>query len=645
MPVVFAQPWKGNKLGVDNKVPYPWVPLSLIETTGGFQVNCWGRLYIFDNISMLNNVSVLNDAILQQPVSLVCNNLSNWQPISKKIVKRAQNEVQLEIISSLKTKNGNVIRSKINVAISYDGLLFYKVDLSGPELNKEAIVLRIPLKKNLATLIHRWNYASVNNKQWWVSGKFPQKEQISYIPYFWIGNSEKGLFWFAESPNNWPNWNNKNAIEFNGAEAADVSSVVLKLANEGQIAATSWTFEFGLQATPVKPIPQQKRSWILSEASFATINTIWPDAGKPYQLKHYGYPEPNNWILFNKHIDSIKNRSRKAIVYNCLTYLSDASYEASQFKTYWDISARPDMGSDVKAYTGEFKRIDFTNELFQDFIVWKSNELLKKSKLDGFYLDNAMIENINAAKTVKTFSGKTDNSPFYPFMAERKLQERFYKMVKSAGKDKLVFIHSSSRIVPPILGFGDAYIDGEQFRHNAIQLQSDYLKATNLLAFQSEFSGKPFGLVGIFLPSFNEAYYKIAEPTRYLAAILLQHDITAWPIYSARVVWEEVYNTLTRFPGYINAEFLPYYSKNAIALQNRDFLISGYRNNVYEYLCVISNLSDKEVTSTVELSKVKLGTYKVNQLTSRGNIVLIDEHRLRVNVPARDFVICYLSKH
>src|SRR5690606_18142742 len=149
-----------------------------------------------------------------------------------------------------------------------------------------------------------------------------------------------------------------------------------------------------------------------------------------------------------------------------------------------------DIGVDVRAYSGSFARVNITDPAFQDFIVWKSNQFLQNAKMDGFYLDNAMIVDLNKNKLVKSFNNVLNKKiPYYPIMSSRKLQERFYKMVKSNGKDKLVILHSSAQIVPPVLAFGDAYLDGEQFRQDVARVNDDYLEVTNLAAFQSEFSG------------------------------------------------------------------------------------------------------------------------------------------------------------
>lgn len=641
-----AQIWRGNNIGVDNSVPNPWVPLTLQENTGGYKISCWGRVYEFDSKSLLRQVWAKGDPLLERPVIIKYGINNSWQAVAKKIIRKNQSQITIELLSKTINQKGDVVNLKTNILLTYDGLVFYKLQLNSKSLLSDAISVEIPIKNEYTKLMHRWNYASNKNKQWWVSGLFPSGDQMSYIPYFWSGNSEKGLFWFAESPHNWLNYKDNSAIIFakNASNTFAKPAAVLNLVKEDQIRSTSWSFEFGMQATPVKP-STDKRNLILSGGATSTVGLIWSDADRPYGLKFYGYPEPKNATAFNAHVSNIQKESKKAIVYNCLSFISDASPEGRQFKSQWNINAKADMASDVRAYAGAFARINFTDRDYQDFIVWKSDQFLKNANFDGYYLDNVMIENLNFNKLVKKFPDNKETLPYYPILEARRLYERFYKMVKNRGKEKLVITHSSSRVVPPILAFSDAYVDGEQFRENGARVNDDYLKVTNLSSFQSEFSGKPFGLNGIFLPAFEKKNYLSAIPTRYLAAILIQHDIPAWPIWSAPIVWDEVYKAFNNFPLFLKSDFFPYYGPvSLVKSESANVLVSAYKNQYDEYLCVVSNLGDISLTDRLRFMNIDLTKYKIQQSTPRGSIGSANKDLLTINVLAKDYLILYLRK-
>ena len=204
-------------------------------------------------------------------------------------------------------------------------------------------------------------------------------------------------------------------------------------------------------------------------------------------------------------------------------------------------------------------------------------------------------------------------------MAYRSLYERFYKMVKGVNPENLIFVHSSARVVPPILSFADAYVDGEQFKNYKMRVKGDYLDLTSLASFQSEFAGKPYGLPAIFIPEFTSQFSQSVESTRKLAAILLLHDILVWPVWSNTNIWVQRNKILNKFPGLASAKFISYYDKNRLFYSdNADVYVSAYQNNNNEYLMIIANLSNsaKKVNIGIEHNQILYKSYKIVNETS-----------------------------
>lgn len=641
----FSQEWKGNRIGIDNKVPKPWTPLQLLLENNLYKIDCWGRTYTFDGISLLKQISALEEDLLSKELALVYDANSNWQPLSGKIVQQSGDQIQLEFISSLKNKKIQ-ITNKTLVSIFYDGVIFYHVELSSSSKLKNSISIELSMKERLSTHIHRYASTSLQ-KQPWVSDKFPKYDNTRYIPYFWMGNSDKGLFWFVESPYNWINYKNTKAIVFSNNKTNGSNSATLNIVDSKGIDDTKWTFEFGLQGTPVRPIPNNWRSWQLAGLPESNIDLIWPRPNQPYALKHFGYPEAKDTSRFRKYVEDRRVKGNKVITYNCLTWISNNSPEWQKYKDRWDINSAPDMGGDVKAFGDRFYKVNFMDSLYQDFIVWKSNKLMEQTGINGFYLDNGMIRNINVGKKVRSFGNMTETIPYFPVMESRKLQERFYKMVKSQDKENIIIIHSSACIVTPILGFSDAVVDGEQYRRSYAKVKNDYLSQTTLNTFQSEFSGSQYGFPIIFLPVLDAAYYKTFGPTRYLAAILLQHDLLVWPQSSVYVVWSERYKLLSEFLGYETASFIPYYSHKPILSSNTENIIgSVYRNNRDEYLCIVSNLNNVDFSGDITFtdnSKI-LDDYKLIVKNGRNKSVITSSKSIRVDISKQDYAVFYLLK-
>lgn len=643
----FSQEWIGNKIGVDDNVPIPWTPISIQSiSANSYSVSCWGRKYTFDGSTLIKQIESLNEKVLSSPVTIKYGNSNSWKTISSKIIKQENGHAQFEFNSLLKQKNKQITNKTI-IDIYYDGVIFYHIELSSTQDLSESIEINFSIQNNIARHIHRWKNSNQQNPQWWYSGEYPLFDKTNFIPYWWVGNQEKGLFWFAESPYNWINYKKNDAVNFSKRSYSDDASVVLNLTDINSYKSHTWTFEFGLQATPVKPMPNNWRSWQLGEIPESNINMIWPEVGKPYALKFFGYPEARNIDSFNSQVKKLKSENKKVLVYNALTYLSHATPEWKQFQQIWDIDALSDAGGDVRAYGADYSRINITDDKFQDFIVWKSYKFMKDTDIDGYYLDNCMITNINNKKEVRSFKSSSEKLPYFPIMESRKLFERFYKTVKSERSNKLVLAHSSARIVPPILGFSDAVIDGEQFRQQRTKVKGDYLEKVDLETFQSEFLGAQYGFPIIFLPVFDAIYYKTYYPTRYLAAILLQHDILVWPQASVYVVWSERYKLLSEFPEYETASFKAYYSNEKIlSSDTKNVIGSVYKNNRNEYLCIVSNLNNIDFKGEITFtdSQHVLDYYKLIVKNGRNKSRISSSKSIYVEIKKQDYAAFYLLK-
>jgi len=133
-----------------------------------------------------------------------------------------------------------------------------------------------------------------------------------------------------------------------------------------------------------------------------------------------------------------------------------------------------------------------------------------------------------------------------------------YSVLKSNPKQSLTIAHMSSKVTIPILAYEDAYLDGEQFGD---VVKDNYLDVLTLEAFRTEFVGKQWGLIPIFLPEFRRPYIDKVEPTRGLMALLMLHDVLIWPEWCNVSVVNDALQALDKFE-YADADFIPYYARN-----------------------------------------------------------------------------------
>ncbi|MBC7286602.1 MAG: LamG domain-containing protein [Armatimonadetes bacterium] len=594
-----ALDWMGNRIGLDEVVLPPWTPLSVRKGTS-VRIRCWGREYTLAETGLPAQIRSAGADLLARPVALIVTaggRPLQWEKGSIRIVSSQPAAADVEAVAEAPCGSGSAtLRAKARA--EYDGLLLTTLTLEMPSgVSPDAISLEIPLRPEVALYRHRYSPAWAN-----ITGSLPAGEGVvdsaSFIPMAWIGDNDRGLFWFCERAEHWPNSDAPNAFE----TVRTASEVVMRfnLLAPGQRLPDRWIWEFGLQATPVKPIPKDWRKWRLTPARGANVEIIWPTPS-PDSMKYYGYPEAANPKAFAERVKRLHDRGIKAVPYSCLTFLSAACPEFQWFKSKWWMGGGDASSSDVAAYGAMFAMVCPQAPGLGDFLVWKNRQFMERYRLDGFYHDNTHPYACALGPCAYTRDGT--KRPTYHILAYRALYRRIYAMVKSQKRETFLMAHMSGKVTIPILAYEDAYLDGEHFRG---QVKDSYLDLLPLDAFRAEFMGRQWGVMPFFLPEFTPPYSQQVEPTRGLAALLMLHDVSPWAIWCNADVFNEALAALDAF-GYVKADFVPYFSPEPPAQTDlRDVYASAYRL-AGKALVIVANLSREERAGTIVLNKAALG--------------------------------------
>ena len=426
--------------------------------------------------------------------------------------------------------------------------------------------------------------------------------ESDFTPYFWVGDNYRGLFWFCESPQNWPNAQKPTAIQILEQENEVVQKFDLGAVN---------FYQFGIQATPVKPLPHNWRNLRFSPAVNSNIVILWPQPGNPSSTRYFGWPEAVNDDNYANLIKKYHQNNKFVLSYATITTLPSLLPIYQENKINW-IEGKKAM----RVKTDSLIFIEPNSKNYKETISQQLPYFLRKYDLDGYYLD-----------LTKSYPYLSNNQKYYPILGYRELQKRLYDSVKSKNPDALIIGHMSGNMVIPVLSFVDAYIDGEQFSvanepgtannsKKAYQVKESYLDVINLDQFRAEFIGKQWGIIPFFLPEFDSVNRTTEQPTLGLTSLLLVHDVQPWPIWSNISVWNKMYEALDSF-GFKNSTFIPYYDSNppALAKNLKDVYISAYKKTD-EALIIVSNLSKNKISGTVTLNCPALGLKKISSLYS-----------------------------
>lgn len=586
--------WRGNKLGLEDVVIPPWTPVRL----AGQKVSVWDREYDFSPgyQQLLTQVTSGKQPLLADPVKLQLG-------VPGKVYSSPLPVVEWSHSDTRATRATGVFPTglQLRTTIEYDGLALF--ELSGkPEDQVETATIDIPLRPEIAMYRHRYGTDWDTSK---ITGLLPEGQGVidhdKFIPYYWLGNNDRGLFWFCESDEMWPNGQSADAVQVIREQGK--VTLRLNLLAKGQKLPDNWKFVFGLQATPVKPMPKDWRKWRLQPGRNGNVSIMWPTPAKD-SIKYFGYPEASDPALHTERIKTLHEQGVRAVPYLCLSYLSAACPEWPFFRKYWGMGGVDTGSSDVAAYGAGFAMVSPVGKDYSDFIVWKTKQFIDQYGIDGLYHDNThpySSTNLDAGCGYER-DGKV--YPTYPILGYRALYRRMYAVLKSYPRPTFSMAHMSGKVTMPILAYEDSYLDGEHFRG---RVKDSYMDMFGLDTFRAEYMGRQWGLMPYFLPEFDQEYAKQVEPTRGLMALLMLHDAAVWPIWCNADVANEALAALDDF-GYVDADFIGYFDPQAPASTDmKDVYVSAYRKNG-RTLLIVGNVSREDRQGQVRLNAKAFAT-------------------------------------
>ena len=607
--IVPTTEWLGNQIGLEDKVLPPWTPVE----TKGTSLRCWGREYSFDKAILPTQITAAGKPVLAAPVTVKLADGKMVCGLTAQSVKQVGTATPTRArLTGQANANvgGKAATFRTDMTFEYDGLLLVEMTCDKPAaLGAQGLTIDIPVKDEHAIYLHRYITRWIPN-----SGSMPEGQGVidktAFVPYAWFGDNDRGLFWFCESDEMWPNGQAENAIEI----VREGKQVVLRLNIMGkdQKLPENWKLVFGLQATPVKPLDPERRTWRMT-GNYAgdklrpkqNIQIVWPNP-KPKKndsLAAFGWPEAKDPAAFAQYIKEQHDAGLMAIPYLCLTWVTDDTPEWQFFHRDWE-GKSCDPSIPEAGWPHQFALVSPVGKGYSDFIMWKTKQFMEKYQIDGTYHDQT--HPYTSTNTRAGWGYKRDGKEYvsYPILGYRALYRRNYAMVKSLPWPTWTQAHMSGKVVAPVLAYEDTYLDGEHFRG---VVKDSYMDVATLDAFRAEYMGRQWGLNAVFLPEFDAENRPKVEPTRGLMALLMIHDINIWPIWCNAQVVYEAQAALDEF-DYAHAEFIPYFDPQPpLTTGVKDIQASAYKKADGSVLLVVANLSKEDRSGEMKINLARLG--------------------------------------
>ncbi len=511
-----------------------------------------------------------------------------------------------------------------------DGFCWYEIRLTPKHpLTLRSLRLEISRVKNTARYFHSADYSWSN-----VSQGLPElggKWAGAFKPYIWLGDEARGLAWCAESDEG---WGLKEPAKALGVETRDeVVSFTATLLDHEKVFDGTVTFQFGLQASPVKPVSFGWRAGarILHNIHYESclpgsdgrceLDTLRDGGVKTVVIhddwtQYFGQMVPSDSKQLRQLIDACHARGMRLLVY--VGYgVARAAPEMQGKHDAWSVLPLIPWDPSYKPETRGFDAA-CPNSGWANWLVAGTDQLFADFDLDGLYFDGttAAWPCQNPAHGCGWKDGQGNLHTGYPMLAARQLMRRIADAVHRHKPDAILDAHMSSNFTLPTLAFCDSVWNGEQFESHTAGEKFE----VPLHAFRTEFMGYAQGLDAEFLCYEN-------RPFTFHEAVTLAwlHGVEVRPYVQSLAKVTPIWRAMDRF-GVTNADWRPYWSEHPVASTDTDAAkVSAWRKDGGALLFV-SHLERKPATVRVRVDSGKLGlkTFKVEDALTRTPLVVQD---------------------
>jgi len=449
------------------------------------------------------------------------------------------------------------------------------LDLDGePGATLDSLTLLIPLKERIASLMHvsgdsiRRNPAgripAGRGVVWQSKGAIPRELGYggiwgTWLPYVWLGGTECGICWFADTDRDWSLDDEKSALDI----VRERGAVTLRvhLFNKPTVLDRPRRIVFGLQATPVKPMPAPEngktwRAWHFYGYTNAVVHSILAQTqlwggeeadfsvyprkrdfsiftemarGRKARNMHMGWVDTSGWL------DGYTRQEKRA------EYRSDviAGFSAAGSADYVIPYFNPRGGEDSELmpeslnYCPRPLQGNEWNEpvpSWQDFALFYLRKMIVTEAVDGVYYDNTY-----ATANMDTISGdahiRRDGTlqPSMGIFNMRQLMKRTATMFHEMGKRPCIVAHMTNADIIPALSFATFSLDFED-KYGATDFQdrwsTDFIRAESI------------GLQGGLVPAglggmMGNDPQETKRLSRTFFGVALVHEIRPWGYFDS----------------------------------------------------------------------------------------------------------------
>ena len=496
-------PWQGTHAGVSDDVIFPFTPL---EVKGNRSVLCWGREYRFAAHGLPDYAMTRNANIMSAPMSL------NGKANGKGFVVKPTGQLQVldakpGIVRLRGYGKGPGLLTETNVEIEYDGMMKFHVRLRP---NPSALIgpfsLMIPLRDENARLYHacgesirmtnRSGYVPKGEGVVWTSKEVPNSMvRGTFIPYFWLGDYDRGFCWMADSDREWSVDDSKPTVEL--IRKGKTLTARVNFFTKSKVLREPVDIVFALMAGPPRPEP---KGWRLANIPGNPalpgdrLKLRWFYHAKTFQ----GFGKPPDMKKYVAAVQTWRERFGESPSVNMSP---NDLWGRTEDNLYYEAEWYPGYPSKVR----------------NDYVMYNLDALMKKGYITGLYADDVYPR---ASNDVVTGSGHVRDDgkvqAGYSMFALRDFFKRAAVLFRKNRCKHGMLLHMTDSMIMPAYCFWDGKHDNEWSRQ--IGEGHDHIDAYPLGEICARSMSRQYGM--------SASWHTVAPGHGDdLACLLLLHDI------------------------------------------------------------------------------------------------------------------------
>ncbi|HUS81605.1 MAG TPA: glycoside hydrolase domain-containing protein, partial [Armatimonadota bacterium] len=256
-------PWQAEDkgIGVSDEVMPPFTPLRV----EGRSVHCWGRRYDLGDDGWPAQIMTREADMLTGPVRLRARvDGVSARPLAGGTA--AFGRTDPGVVEFAVRGTGGSLGASLTGRIEYDGMIKYTLRLDPPApVTVNELRLEIPVADDHALLYHvcrdairTSNEAGLTppgtGKVWGSSAKPSRQVLGTFVPYWWVGDYDRGLCWMADNDRGWSVPDDEDCVEL--VREGDTLTARVNFITRDRLIESPWEVTFALEAGPPRPEPK-----------------------------------------------------------------------------------------------------------------------------------------------------------------------------------------------------------------------------------------------------------------------------------------------------------------------------------------------------------------------------------------------------